>query len=166
MSSRLPLIIDPLAQVAKRRAYKGSLAISEFSRLQDSLLDSEGYAKVELAFRKDGKISAVLGCVSAVLTLQCQICMESMSWPVESDITLGVVASIEEAERLPEPYEPLLIENRELCFSDIIEDELLLALPAIPKHPGCLLETDTQRKTENSERPFAALAELIKTGDT
>jgi uncharacterized protein len=75
-------------------------------------------------------------------------------------------------ERLPEGYEVTLIENTPMMLSDIIEDEILLALPPIPKHlddscssevvKGWSSEQTNETNTENVKRdnPFDVLAGL------
>ena len=77
-------------------------------------------------------------------------------------------------DRLPEDYEPLLVEEGKIPLKNIIEDEILLILPAFPKHPHtCFVQkfdnnsvvplvSDEQSTPEN---PFSILAKLKNTGD-
>jgi uncharacterized protein len=95
-------------------------------------------------------------------------------WPIDCLIKLGVVTSIDQANRLPEDYEPLLVEEGKIPLKNIIEDEILLILPAFPKHPyHCFVQkfghinvvplaNDEQATPEN---PFSILAKLKNTGD-
>jgi uncharacterized protein len=165
MLEQPPEIIDPLVLVEKRRQLKGSLPLSKMLRLKDILFVQEGEVNFELKFEKDGKIAAVTGVVEAELQLQCQCCLGSISWPVRSRVSLGVVRSIDEADLLPEPYEPLLLDaNDTFPLSDLIQDELLLAVPQIPQHDRC--ETaDLKMEPVASDipkraNPFAVLAKL------
>lgn len=164
MFEHLPEFIDPLALVDKRRQFKGSLPLSKMSRLQDLLLSKDGEVRVELRFEKDGRIAAVLGNIAADVELQCQCCLGLIPWHVSSAVRLGVVMSIDEANILPESYEPLLLEGETILLADIVQDELLLAIPPIPQHSQCQLpmtsnavETSTKRKN-----PFALLSDLKK----
>ncbi len=148
----------------KRRQFKGSLPLSQMSRLQGLLFGQEGEVGFDLRFGKDGRIAAVTGSVRAELRLQCQCCLGSIPWAVNSQVSLGVVRSIEEADRLPEGYEPLLLEGNTIALADIVQDELLLAIPAIPQHEQCGPDAPREKKTlpETSQRPnpFAVLANL------
>lgn len=168
MLEQLPELIEPLALVDKRRQIKGSLPLSRMPRLQDLLMSMEGEARIELRFEKEGRIAAVLGFVEADLQLQCQCCLGSLSWPVHSVVSLGIVKSIDEADLLPEQYEPLLLEEDSLLLADIIQEELLLAIPPIPQHEHCEglkpLTADGEQPAAavRRENPFAVLSGLKK----
>ena len=88
--------------------------------------------------------------------------------PVSVDTRLGLITREEDEAGLPAGYEPLLLEAAEIRPADVIEDELLLALPLIPVKPG-LEESDLgwstdPEQTEAPQRPnpFAALNSLKK----
>lgn len=164
MLEHLPEFIDPLALVEKRRQFKGSLPLSQMTRLHDLLFDREGEVDFDLRFGKEGRIAAVTGSVQAKLKLQCQCCLGSIPWTVDSIVSLGVVSSIDEADRLPEGYEPLLLEGETLPLTDIVQEELLLAIPTIPQHDRCGPADPPVREMapEPAKRPnpFAVLANL------
>ena len=160
MFDRLPDLFDPLEFVEKKRRIEGRLHLSRLDRLQDVLLSSEGEVQVKLEFKREGRIPAVEGVVVADLTLQCQCCLEPLPWPVRNGVHLGVVGSIDEIGLLPEELEPLWVEpGGVIAVTDIIQDELLLAIPSIPQHPVCRLP-QTETVVSGKEHPFARLAEL------
>jgi uncharacterized protein len=137
-------------------------------RLCGLLLDTTGDVVFRLDFRRDeGGRAVVTGEMSARLSLRCQRCLEEMEHQVTETVDLALVTGIDEAQRLPDRYEPLLVEENLIRPRDIIEDELLLNLPQIPKHDpgGCGLEVDSGSHPEagvrsNDENPFAALAAI------
>lgn len=105
--------------------------------------------------------------------MQCQRCMDEVEIAIDSTFTLGVVDSEAFAEKLPEKYEPLLIEEDEKLFlQDLIEDELILALPIVAMHPDQECQTsyagdqaagedENLRQAESQqESPFAMLKDL------
>ena len=101
--------------------------------------------------------------------LECQRCLEAMVWPVNSDVSLTFVESIDEAERLPEGLDPQWVEKGRVKFRDLIEDELLLTLPLVAMHPAEICGSQANAVIEDGsedaygpgrENPFAALAEL------
>jgi len=161
MSEHLPEFIDPLALTDKQRQLRGSLPLAKMLRLRDVLLSREGNARFELNFRKEGRVAAVLGRVEAELELQCQCCLGPLWWRVNNAVRLGIVRSLEEANLLPESFEPLLLEDETIPLVDIIQDELLLAIPAIPQHEQCgeLLAREG-KPGKQRENPFAVLADL------
>lgn len=162
MSSSLPGLIDPFALASKGWDWQGSVPFARLPRLVAMIVNSEGAAKVELTFSQVGQVVAVTGRVEADLEVVCQRCLDPVRIEVRAVVNLGVVASIAEGDMLPEPYEPLLLEGEKLRFSDIVEDELILAIPAVPRHAECELGGHTSRKTQTKSRsdPFAELAKL------
>jgi uncharacterized protein len=68
------------------------------------------------------------------LLLCCQRCLEAVRYELRAQTVLAVVAGLDEARLLPETYDPLLVSDRLIRPLDLIEDEILLALPQIPKH--------------------------------
>ncbi|MFM8333478.1 MAG: YceD family protein [Candidatus Methylumidiphilus sp.] len=133
-------------------------------RLVDLLLDKEGQASFELSFGRDGKVAAVVGKVEASLVLECQCCLGAIPWAVRSEVRLGVVKTIAEADLLPESYEPLLLEGDTIPLADIVQEELLLAVPSIPQHAQCgpAVPAPQEMAMEPAKRPnpFAVLAKL------
>jgi len=163
MLEYLPEFIDPLALVDKRRRFKGVLPLATMPRLQDTLLTSAGEAKFELNFSKEGRIAAVLGGIEAELELQCQCCLEPIRLRLSNAVRLGIVRSIAEADLLPESFEPLLLEEETVRLADIVQDELLLAIPLIPQHTQCKRSlTEAGKPGGERENPFAALADFKK----
>jgi uncharacterized protein len=162
MLDRLPELFDPREFVERKRRIKGSIPLARLDRLRDVLSDSGGEAKIDLAFGKEGRIGCISGTVEADLPLQCQCCLETMLFPVQSDVRLGVVGSIDEANLLPEDLEPILVNpGAEVALADVVQDELLLAVPAIPRHTDCRIPGQPDAEVAN-EHPFAALANLKK----
>lgn len=163
MSEHVPELIDPLALVEKRRQFKGAVPLSRLLRLHDLLVSLEGDARFELSFTKEGRVAAVLGKVEADLQLQCQCCLRAIPWCVSSKVRLGIVRSIDEANLLPESFEPLLLEQETIPLADIVQDELLLAIPPIPQHSRCDWALNGMtRLSEERSNPFAVLADFKK----
>ncbi len=164
MSDRLPVLIDPEHLVGKQSELSGQLALSEFSRLAEFLATDQGNVDLTISFHKEGDIKTVLGNVSAQLFLQCQRCLKPVALSVDRQFRLGIVKSDEQAGRLPKLYEPLLIGSEQIVLSELIEDELILAIPDIPKHPECQPQQVTFGKIDIEEQaephPFAILAKL------
>jgi len=177
--SPLPKYIDPLHLVDKRGALKGQIPLSNLNRLADLLFDDSGIVAVELFFQREGRLATIEGRFETVLVLKCQNCLAGLAWPVNCEVKLGIVTTIEQADKLPEAYEPLMLEGETMLLKELVEDELLLVLPTFPKHPhSCFdkafFETDAQAnkvilkddKTSSRENPFSILANLKNTGDS
>ncbi|MCK9619792.1 MULTISPECIES: YceD family protein [Methylobacter] len=174
MLARLPEYIDPLHLADKRGELKGQIPVSSLDRLADVLFNDTGVVTVDLFFGREGRLAKVEGQIEAVLELKCQSCLQAVQWPVKNTVKLGIVTSIDQADRLPEDYEPLLVDDEKILLKNIIEDELLLVLPAFPKHQhDCLANNSyvnkagslTDEQQSPPENPFSILAKLKNTGD-
>ncbi len=174
---RLPVHIDPLRMAEQGRLLEGQYSIAEMDRLHDSLLDSSGDVAVSLEFGIDAEgIRYMKGRLQTELTLQCQRCLQAMQTPIDARFALGLVRGNDAAEQLPSHYEPLLLEGDALFLRDIIEDELLLALPLVAMHDKCIdvnaeadgaaQRNDNDRGESKKDNPFAALAALKSNGNT
>lgn len=155
MLDRLPQYIDPLHLADKRSVLKGALALKVFGRLSDMLFDTDGNVVIDLFFSREGRLAKIEGKIETHLQLVCQNCLQSVDWPVQTEVRLGIVNSLEQVDRLPPGFEPLFVEEEKMLLQDIIEDELLLSLPQYPKHPEpCTVQESGSRR---SEQPEAAL---------
>lgn len=164
MSNRLPELIDPLVFAERRTDLAGKLQLSSFSRLLDLLLDSKGEVELELSFSKQGRHAFIDGWAKTTLSMQCQNCLEAVAVPIYAVIKLGLLSSLDQEDGLPPGYEPLLLEVEKILLREIVEDEILLALPAFPKHDfecvsfagdAVIPEVVEEVKPDN---PFAVLA--------
>lgn len=175
MSDKLPEIIDPVVFAERRIELTGKLSVKALSRLEDLLLETTGEVAVALSFDKRGRHAFIDGTANTQLVMQCQVCLEAVEVSVNAPIKLGLITALEQADRLPPGYEPLLVETEKILLKEIIEDELLLNLPPFPRHDfNCMkLETHlsggaevaTETAPPLSKNPFAILAKLKPTGE-
>lgn len=161
MPEHLPEVVDPIGLAEKGRRLVGHLSLGELDRLVPMLLCVEGQVDVDLRFERQGRVSVVLGRVSTELSLECQCCLEPMALSVDAQVQLAVVCSVDAALALSEEYEALVVgEDRQVAVRDIVQDELLLAIPVIPQHSSCSQVPAGSEQPERRPSPFAALADL------
>lgn len=141
--------------VQGRRSFQGRLPLSALRRLATSLAASDGEVDYELAFGKDEfGVSGVHVKATAALPLTCQRSLETFKFPVSIDARLGFIVDEADEAALPAGYEPLLLDEAGLRPADVIEDELILALPIVPVKPG------TQEMQREWKGEMAAVTEL------
>ena len=153
--------------VQSRRSFSGSLPLSRFKRLAGSLAGSVGEVDYQLDFDRDSFGTSLLQLkATAKLPLMCQRTLEVFLEPVALDERLGLIRDESEESALLPEYEALLIgADGYLDLVDVIEDELILALPLVPIRPGAPLEHIEMADDEmepSTPNPFAALASLKK----
>jgi uncharacterized protein len=172
MSSPLSELIDPWRAVEAGAEYAGSLPLARMPRLRESLREANGEAVYRLAFLRDLEGRGVLaGEIDALLVLTCQRCLGAMELEVKASIDLALVSGLDECRLLPEDLDPLLVTQESIRLPDLIEDELLLALPQIPMHePGeCASDEGLAAANDAPEdsgrmHPFAILGALQRKG--
>ena len=176
MSQRLPEFIEPYRLAENRRVLKGELSIANMKRLAPLLVSNAGNVDVDLVFGVDETGQAnVKGKVHTKVSMQCQRCMKTMELPIDAKVSLAFVSTEEQAQDLPSHYEPLIVED-ETSLTGLVEDEIILALPAVPLHEpeqcsvkgqfsSSVQDTTTESAVEGKterENPFAVLEKLRK----
>ncbi|MGH8282655.1 MAG: YceD family protein [Gammaproteobacteria bacterium] len=148
----------------------GQVSLDAMPRLRDVLADSGGEAAVELQALGEAGHKIVRGQARAALDLICQRCFGNMKFPVTVDFNLMWVRSEDDTARLPEAYEPLVSATGNVKLIELVEDELLLALPMVALHaPSTNCSRNVPRAAPRHKqkstgaapaRPFAALKAL------
>jgi len=171
MLSLLPDFGDPTRLCALGKAYEGAIPLADLSRLAPLLTSMEGEAAFALVFKMDADGRPMVQVkVRASLPVQCQRCLDTMIHEVDSESRLVVVGGPDEAEGLPDDLDPLLVGNDRVALRSLLEDELLLAIPAAPRHrpEDCMVKLDEvnampDQQAESvdgeAEHPFAALVD-------
>ena len=170
MNQILPVHLN-FAQKAKVGfEIKGKWPLKQLKRLNEALMSEQGDIEVELKFGRDGPIPFIDGHITTELQLKCQRCMQAMPHAMDVRFKLGLVLNDEHIERLPDKYEPYLIEDDNNHLPDMLEDELLLALPLVAMHEfDCseyLQQQESEQqneveKVEEKENPFSVLKDLL-----
>ncbi|WP_111495858.1 YceD family protein [Marinobacter bohaiensis] len=178
-NAELPRIVDPNKFAEQKANLEGVIALRCLSRFAGLLQEVEGDVRVHLQFGMDAERRRVVeGRLEAPVVLECQRCMSPMQTTLNSTFKLGLVISDEQARQLPRELEPFLIESFEADLWQLVEDELLLAMPPYPLHerdqcPAAetleslegQVDENPADEPEQRENPFSVLAELKKKDD-
>lgn len=108
--------------------------------------------------------ATVVAEVSGVVVLRCQRCLQPCEVDVAESAPLIVLAADEEAA--PAGFDPILGDAERLPVIEVIEEQLLLALPLVPTHrpgTGCRMQhgADAGAGADERQRPFSNLRELL-----
>jgi len=162
----IPEHIDPFRYAEQNLSLDGTLRIADMPRLSLNVVANGDSVAVHLKFGVDEqKITYLNGHLQTKLTLQCQRCMEPFIYEIISDFVLGIVSTLDEANVLPEQYEPALATEGSLALRELIEDEIILNLPIIPRHEPdeCKVKlplADSGWDQGKGENPFHILESL------
>jgi uncharacterized protein len=169
-SRRAP--VDTL--VGTETAIDFSIPIAELPRVSHEVTSTDGEARGHVRFsRQLGQSVADLD-VTAQPEVVCQRCMQPMRWPVKVHSRVALVSDYDAADRVPEGLEVFLVEADSVSVRDLVDEEIMLALPNVPRHaedsecahrkvqlPGQADEPEAMPDSQ-VQKPFAQLGELLK----
>ncbi|MCP5145696.1 MAG: DUF177 domain-containing protein [Gammaproteobacteria bacterium] len=108
------------------------------------------------------------GTISGRVRGICQRCLEDAEIPVQAQVDYACVKSEAQGREFEPDHDYLLMTDEDkVPLLDLIEDEILLALPMIPRHseedcaPANVAEAAPVVE-ETDRKPFADLADLLK----
>lgn len=167
----LPLLVNPSKLAEQGVVLSGKIEPKHFSRFDQEEIGTLSTAKVELSFKKnDQGFSIVEGQLEVKVTRECQRCLEPVEQQVKVTIELAILkSSIIEAESrpaaLPEHYELFQQTEAKVPVVDLLEDDLILALPLVALHDHCEhkdYQPEELPEVEEKPNPFAVLEALKK----
>ncbi len=163
MSAHAHDVLDFARAVQIGRVVEGRAELASLPRLAEAVEGLDGAVDYRIEFGQQPFVGGFVRVqASADVILQCQRTLESYTQTLIIDRHLAPVRDEKDEARLPEEWEPLLLdEDGRLQVLECLEDELLLALPEFPRKP----ETDDgnlqwESSDEDAGGPFAALSKL------
>ena len=178
--SGLPAPLDVFELIRRQQDLRGKFSVHHLSRLLDGLpqqpVASQTTGEQDVGIVRfearglgevDGKALLELS-VHATLMLECQRCLGAMLYPIDGVVVFDVVrnesdlGSDDDAEDDDEPER--IVGSRRFDLAALIEDELILGVPYIPRHDSCPGQSDRPAAADPDavERPspFAVLGQL------
>lgn len=162
--------VEPRRLVQIGGEFRGALASEQLPRLSEVCEGiNEVYADIRFHVDDHGK-RLVEGQLKAEVLLQCQRCMENVSSRLESNFSLILAWDEQEASSLPKDVDAWIVGDGEHDLHELVEDELLLCLPAVAYHDydcvdkalySCGSLTDDEQE-EDKPNPFGVLEQLKK----
>jgi len=156
-------VIDGFEFASAGATQEGRLPLSSFPRLNDALVSDAGEAAYALRGTRDGLGRPSLRLkVQATLQLRCQRCLAALLHEVDTDELLVLAASQAEIDADPATVEApdRVVAGKEMAVRDLVEDELILALPYAPRHDDC--ETRPEEDDRAASSPFAGLRGMMQ----
>lgn len=166
---KLPLTLDAVRSAQKRLDYVGVYTAGQVTRIAESVVSVDSDVQASLSFNIDNQRLAVIdGHADVVVTLMCQRCGKPFEHQVHATFCFSPVVNDEQAEALPEAYEPVDVDELgEVDLLAMVEDEIILSLPIAPVHDSEHCEVSEADMVfgelpEEAQKPnpFAVLASL------
>ena len=171
LSEPLPSTLDVRKAAVRGVSVRGTLKPHDLPRLRAILAADDGAIEAVLTFSRDEENRYLIhASITAQVVVSCQRCLEPLQQEVACESTLAAVWTEEQATQLPRYLEPLLADDNGSNLWELVEDELILALPPFAYHdteeckqilaafaPEPLAE---QEATGDKPNPFNVLAQL------
>jgi len=162
MSRDFPTSVDPWRLVESEQGLNGTWPLEKMPRLVPMLASPvTGEVYFTMQFGRDEAGAAIVDvALEADVPLQCQRTLKRYVHGLQQTSRLGLLRDEADDDHLPEGYEPLVIAGNSAIVTEIVEDELILALPLIPAATEDIVEAGFGPATPDKENPFAVLGRL------
>lgn len=173
--------VDALALAHNGSIWEAEFRTRRFPRLTGVAASDVPMLQVRLEFALQDAKPVIHGTLHGGMELICQRCMGRMQQSIEETFDLMLVDSEAQFESVPESHEPWLVDSALTDLAELIEEQLLLAMPLIAKHGDerdCVTiapvaatkqserrvapEQKPQDATPSTQRPFANLRDLLR----
>jgi len=171
MNTELPLQIDPLLFAQQEREIQGKIRIAELPQIVGLTSQPDNLLKVMMNFSKSSLQYPLLeGTVEGEIVQTCQRCLGDTITKIDERFALLLVTS--EMSQIAEQEGHDIFEYDEPTINtvELIEEEVMLALPIVAKHKSvdeCLPIAQKWMKNkehvpadQHKENPFAKLKDL------
>ena len=157
-------------EVSQKGYFEGEIPLSELGRVGELLhsgkSDLQG-RKIALKFEfvsNEYEIPMLVGRLETSLELECQRCLNVLEWPMPLDFSLMIDASDELVR--DSSVDTLYSEDGFIDIVEVVEDELILAIPLVAMHEDTACSENWQvaeSETAIKDNPFAVLQQLKTT---
>ena len=160
-----PLDVDRLADSAADVDF--AVPLAELAGLRSLRAGVGGSVRGRAHFAREQDVPVADLTFSGTVRLECQRCLQPMERSLERESRIALIASEEEAARVPPEREPVLAPGGRISVGELLMEDLLLLLPIVPLHEmgECAAKSAAaEREPSGGEthRPFANLADLLK----
>lgn len=162
----IPQSVRASKAIAHVEQYEGELPIAQMKRLAENSAGAGNVHALWQAGRDPAGHPQMRAHIEGAVDLICQHCLRPFGWTIAIDSTLRLVTSDREAADLLHDCEPYEVQDDLLPLREMTEDEVLLALPLMPRCKTCENSAQSAPPPPPDEPrdpgPFAALKKLIK----
>ncbi|BBE08792.1 MAG: uncharacterized protein ON057_000293 [Glomeribacter sp. 1016415] len=147
-----PRMFDVFAFARKQQQASGEVLVQNLSRILNEVTPDKLAQHPALRWNVTGAIRQELVAggksvampylrltLEGALWLECQRCLEPYQEPLTIDIWYRIVQNSAQADAAPANDEraDVIVGSRQFDLIDLIDEELLLSLPLVPKHSVC-----------------------------
>lgn len=163
--------VDPLRLASESSTFDEYFPVLELPRFSAAIINPKGELHYSFSFSmaEEGYCYIRMQ-AKADVELVCQRCLNKYSQKISVDYVVKVTKSLSNISHLQEKEDFVVLDEGKIYLKDLLEDELLLALPIVGKHSeedkNCVLSSeDVKFFSENNfeekkNNPFDVLKSL------
>jgi uncharacterized protein len=163
-----PLDVDRLAR--GEAVIDFDVPLAELPRLKSRIPGIGGSVHGSARFGQQSRFAVAELALAGTATLQCQRCMQAMELSVDSTTHVALILTEADSADVPEELEPVLARDGRISAGELVEEELLLALPIVPLHeelsecavPPTAPLVAGEAPEHVTQRPFEGLGDLLR----
>jgi uncharacterized protein len=160
-------IIDGYEFATSRSRLSGVWPIADFARIRSLLSSDAGTIEYALEGMPDAQDRPALHLtIRGALQLRCQRCLAPLEFPLQIHAVLVLARSQAEIDALPVEAEgpDWVVATKAMELHELLEDELLLAVPYAPRHEHCAAQA--RAGTAAPVSPFSELRGMLSARET
>ena len=128
------MIIDPFRFSRAGEYLEKVLKLKPVKRLDGIITENSDVTLSLTGSRNENNRFMLDGHIKGSVIVQCQVCLNDLPMPLDIRFRLFPVMSEQQAERLHEDLEPLVIEDNSLDLIELVINELILTMPVVNSH--------------------------------
>lgn len=164
----IPNKVSAASVLTHAHEFSGELTVKSLERLKQAIAGEQGSIEARLVTERNNGVARVHGSIGGSLGLACQRCQKRFDWPLQLLVDLRLVFSDQEEAAALHGSDPYRVENDELPLRELVEDEVLLALPMLARCETCenVVPASSAKAKQpvatRRDNPFAALKDQLK----
>lgn len=171
MLQQKPFILDPIKAAKEGMVLNQTFSFSHLTSLHQCIVDGTYDFQLNLTFHFENNKPLLDGQLAGKVTLLCQRTLEPFEFSFDDRVKLGFITDDRFFKNFPDTYDPYIYKDNQINLIELLEEEILLSIPMIPKKPlnDCQPEQNTSyygvfetsdTKKQDKPNPFSALKEL------
>lgn len=171
MLQQKPCILDPIKAAKEELTLNQSFSFSHLTLLHECIVDGSYDFQLNLKFHYESNKPLLDGQLTFKIILICQRTLEPFEFGVNDHIKLGFVTNDQLFKNFPRMYDPYIYKGNQIDLIELLEEEILLSIPMIPKKPlnNCQIKQNDSycsffetidTKNQSKPNPFSVLKKL------
>ena len=171
MNNDLPIRFDPVLFAKQGRSLSGKIPVKQMSRIANGSANVTNFVTVKMSFTVSSlQFPMVKGTIEGNIVQTCQRCLGDVELTIDHQFELIMINPDSLSLASKEGHEIFEYDGQFIETINIVEDEVILILPIVPKHENIedcdptarkwLFDAEHVELEQERRNPFASLKDL------